>query len=439
METKEYEETQGLQRMKRKFLCIGITLLMGVVIFLIDRFHVPNPTILCMVVVVFAVFFGGCICGILSAGMTLFYSAYFFSDGHNFTQYSGENLYKIGIILLALLAMIITTGMIQNKFLRQTKDLEEMNQLLYQKTISDELSGLYNYRYFLEQLENIWLKCMENQTEISLAMIDIDFFKKYNDYYGHQEGNNCISKVSDILKNNTRCQGGFVARYGGEEFVVVMPDTDAKEAKRIAENFRSLVERSNIEHIKSQLYRYVTISIGVATMIPKKGVTFDTLIKRSDYVLYEVKKAGRNRVFEENDIDTSANIRKTDGKFIFREEQKEAYERLILPVGVFQLVNDKIITLVVSDGLCEMFEVGRLALTEHFDSDMFGNVHPDDVEMLAEVGYRFAREECDYDVTFRTRFHGEEYHNLHVIGKFQNVSEDTRVAFLVYTDLKNFQ
>lgn len=439
METKEYEETQGLQGMKRKFLCIGITLLMGVVIFLIDCFHVPNPTILCMVVVVFAVFFGGCICGILSAGMTLLYSAYFFSDGHNFTQYSGENLYKIGIILMALLAMIITTGMIQNKFLRQTRDLEDMNQLLYQKTISDELTGLYNYRYFLEQLENIWLKCMENQTEISLAMIDIDFFKKYNDYYGHQEGNNCISKVSDILKNNTQCQGGFVARYGGEEFVVVMPDTGASEAKKIAENLRSLVEQSNIEHIKSQLYRYVTISIGVATMIPKKGVTFDTLIKRSDYVLYEVKKAGRNRVFEENDIDTRANIRKTDGKFIFREEQKEAYERLILPVGVFQLVNDKVITLVVSDGLCEMFEVGRLALTEHFDSDMFGNVHPDDVEMLAEVGYRFAREECDYDVTFRTRFHGEEYHKLHVIGKFQNVSEDTRVAFLVYTDLKKFQ
>ena len=435
METKEYGETQGLQRMKRKFLCIGITLLMGVVIFLIDRLHVPNPTILCMVVVVFAVFFGGYACGIVCAGMTLFYSAYFFSDGHKFIQYSNENLYKMGIILVAFFTIVVTTGMIKKKYLSQTKALEDMNQLLYKKTISDELSGLYNYRYFLEQLEKLWQESMKKQSTISMAMIDIDFFKKYNDYYGHQEGNNCISKVSDILRKNIQCQGGFAARYGGEEFVVVMPDTDAKEAKRIAENLRALVEKSDIEHIKSELYRYLTISVGVATILPEKNMSFDTIIKRADYVLYEAKKAGRNRVYEEDDIDTRANIRKSDGKFVFPKEQQEAYERLLLPIGVFQLVDDKVVTLLVSDGLCEMSGAGRLELTEHFDSDMFGSVHPEDAKMLAEVGYRFAREQGDYNLTYRTRFLGTEYHRLHVIGKFQNVNEDTRVAFIVYTDM----
>jgi diguanylate cyclase (GGDEF)-like protein len=438
METRKNGDIQKLRATKNKVMFTGIILFMGLVIFLVDYFHVPNPTILCMVVVVFAVFFGGYVCGILSAAMTLLYSAYFFSENHNFVQYSNVNLFKLEIILFALIAMVFTTGMIKKKFLKQTKALENMNQLLYNKTISDQLTGLYNYRYFLEQLEAMWQKGINQQSEISMAMIDINFFKKYNDYYGHQEGNNCISKVSKILRENTQAPGGFAARYGGEEFVVVMPNIGPIEAKRIAENLRSLVEQSDIEHIKSELYRNLTISVGVATMIPTKDISFDELIKRADYVLYEAKKAGRNRVFEEDDIGTRANVSKSDGKFIFPSEQKEAYERLLLPVGVFQLVEDKVVTLLVSDGLCEMSGAGRLELTEHFDSDMFGGVHPEDVRMLAEVGYRFARGLGDYDVIYRTKFLGDEYHKLHVIGKFQSVSDDTSVAFIVYTDLKNF-
>lgn len=437
METKNNGDTQDWQGTNNKILFIGILLFMGVVIFLADRFHVPNPTILCMVVVVFAVFFGGYICGILSASMTLFYSVYFFSENHNLVQFSDVNLYKVIVILIALIAMVFTTGMIKKKFTKQTKDLESINQLLYKKTISDELTGLYNYRYFLEQLTDMWAKGMEQKAPISMAMIDIDFFKKYNDYYGHQEGNNCIGKVSAILRNNVQCPGGFAARYGGEEFVVVMPNTDAKEAKRIAENLRLLVEQSDIEHIKSELYRYLTISVGVATVTPTKEITFDELIKRSDSALYEAKKAGRNRVFEEDSIDMIANVRKEDGKYVFPPEQREAYERLLLPIGVFQLLGDKVVTLLVSDGLCEMSGAGRLELTDHFNYDMFGSVHPEDVDKLSEIGYRFAREQREYDVTYRSKFLGTEYRKFHVIGKFQNMNDDTRVAFLVYTDMKN--
>lgn len=434
------ETNKGIQEYhcgKNKFSCVFILLLMGICILIINHFQVPNPTIICMIVVVFAVFYGGYVCGVLTSGMTLIYSAYFFSDKHCFYRYSHQNLYKMIIIFSAFSIMVIATGMIKKKLLIQTKELENMNQLLYSKTISDELSGLYNYRYFRDKLQEMWLQRIESRSEISLAIVDIDFFKKYNDYYGHQEGNQCIKLIADILKLNMPCSCGFVARYGGEEFVIVMPDIGAGEAKKILENLRSIIEKQKIEHIKSELYRYLTISIGFATIIPTVEVPFDTLIKRADDVLYEAKKSGRNRVLGEVDVDRIANISKADGRFIFPEQQREVYERLLLPIGVFQLVNDKVVTLLVSDGLCEMLGVGRLELVEHYNSNMFKNVHPDDVEHLSRVGYAFAREKGKYDVIYRTRFHGE-YHKLHVIGKFQTVGENTRVAFLVYTEMKDY-
>lgn len=425
------------RQLKNKLPCLGMILMMGIVILISYCFQIPNPMIICIIVVVLAILSGGYVCGIICGAMTLLYSAYFFSDKHSIFLYSNENLYKIIVIIVALLIMLVSVGMFKQKYLRQTKVLEETNQLLYQKTILDELSGLYNYRYFLERLENMWLEGIVKSSEISLAMIDIDFFKKYNDYYGHQKGNECISTISDILRMNTQCRNGFVARYGGEEFVIVMPDTDAKEAKKIAEKIRSLVEEKEIEHKASELYRYITISIGIATIKPAESISFNTLITRADYVLYEAKSTGRNKVLIEDDIETRANVRKSDGRFIFPREQKEAYERLILPVGVFQLVEDKVITLLVSDGLCEMAGAGRVELIKHFNSNMFGNVHPDDVEALAEAGYKFARELGDYDVIYRTRFSENKYHKLHVVGKFQTVGENTRVAFLVYTDITN--
>lgn len=434
METNNLEFVHENPREKNKFSWVLLLLLMGICILIIDYFKVPNPTIICMIVVVFSMFYGGYVSGVLNAAMTLIYSAYFFSDKHRFFHYYDQNLYKIIIILITFLFMIIVTGVIKKKLTVKTNELEKINQLLYRKSMLDELSGLYNYRYFRYQLQEMWSQRIESQSEISLAIVDIDFFKQYNDHYGHQEGNTCIETISDILKFNVSCPGGFVARYGGEEFVIVMPDVSAKEAKKITRDICSTVEKHRIEHIKSKLYRYLTVSIGFATMIPTIEVSVDALIKRADDILYEAKKSGRNRALGEDDLENIANIRQTDKRFIFSKQQQELYERLLIPIGVYQVVNDRIVTLAVSDGLCEMFELGRIDLMKHFDSDMFQNVHPDDVEHLLNVQNTFSKEQGKYDVIYRARVR-EDYRKKHVIGKFQTVGEDTRVAFFVYTEV----
>jgi HD-GYP domain-containing protein (c-di-GMP phosphodiesterase class II)/PAS domain-containing protein len=130
----------------------------------------------------------------------------------------------------------------------------------------------------------------------------------------------------------------------------------------------------------------------------------------------------------------------SNSKGIFTTEQIEAYERLSIPMAVFQFVNNIVITLLVSDGLCEMVGTVREQLINQYDSDMFGRVHPDDIEMLAEMGYRFARDLENYDVTYRTKLYGkDEFRLVHATGKYQVVGQGIRVAFLTYTDVTDIK
>ena len=123
-------------------------------------------------------------------------------------------------------------------------------------------------------------------------------------------------------------------------------------------------------------------------------------------------------------------------KDVFKREQRKSYEMMSIALAVYQLIDDKEVTLLVSDGLCEMTGKDREYLIQHFNMDMFGNVHPDDVEMLTKLGNRFAREEGAYNVTYRTRLYGsDEYRLVHTVGKFQTVTEGNRVAFFVYSDV----
>lgn len=121
---------------------------------------------------------------------------------------------------------------------------------------------------------------------------------------------------------------------------------------------------------------------------------------------------------------------------VFTTEQRASYEMLSIPLAAYKLAGERIITLLVSDGLCELVGISRKKLMQHFDSNMFGNVHPDDVETLAQIGYRFAKEEGSYDVIYRTKLYGkEEYRYVQTVGKYQNINKKDRVAFLVYTDI----
>lgn len=162
---------------------------------------------------------------------------------------------------------------------------------------TDGLTGVANRRYLDQYLEREWRRAARSAAQISLIMCDIDYFKAFNDAYGHQSGDCCLKKVASALKDTLQRAGDLIARYGGEEFAIVLPDTDARGAAVLAESLRAGVEALGIEHAKSQVSQHVTISLGVATLIPAPGSSYDELISAADKALYRAKQEGRNRVW----------------------------------------------------------------------------------------------------------------------------------------------
>ncbi|MFT6246877.1 MAG: diguanylate cyclase (GGDEF)-like protein [Cognaticolwellia sp.] len=137
---------------------------------------------------------------------------------------------------------------------------------------------------------------MRNELPISIIMIDIDYFKLYNDTYGHQQGDICLKTVANVIQKFLIRPSDLCARYGGEEFFVLLPDTDEKGALHIANRIDINLANEKIEHCKSDINTSVTISMGVASITPTSKITSSQLILRADQVLYKAKKEGRNRV-----------------------------------------------------------------------------------------------------------------------------------------------
>jgi len=162
---------------------------------------------------------------------------------------------------------------------------------------TDALTNIANRRYFDDLLEKQWRLAMRNRTPISLALIDIDFFKQYNDHYGHQLGDACLTQVAHTLREIPKRPTDLIARYGGEEFVALLPDTPMDGAKKVSEALRQAIEQSNIEHHYSNIEKHLTISIGIATNIaPAATQHIESLLRIADENLYIAKKSGRNRV-----------------------------------------------------------------------------------------------------------------------------------------------
>lgn len=174
--------------------------------------------------------------------------------------------------------------------------LEEANEELHRLSYMDGLTNVMNRRFFDESLDREWKRAIENKTPVSLILLDIDFFKNYNDTYGHQSGDDCLKQVATALKGTLKRSVDWVARFGGEEFAVVLPNTDVEGASRVAEALRSSVEALRIPHVQSKVSEYVTISVGVATLIPDWVSKPEELISAADQMLYQAKQDGRNRV-----------------------------------------------------------------------------------------------------------------------------------------------
>ncbi len=163
-------------------------------------------------------------------------------------------------------------------------------------SLTDGLTGLANRRHFDARLTQEWENATRESRPLALALVDIDSFKKYNDSYGHAQGDECLRQIAEVLMSAGRRQYDVAARYGGEEFALILPDSTAKNAAKRAEALRKKIMALKIPHRASVTGKIVTVSIGVAAIIPSTSTQPTDLIARADQALYDAKKQGRNRV-----------------------------------------------------------------------------------------------------------------------------------------------
>jgi len=176
--------------------------------------------------------------------------------------------------------------------------LQEANVQLERLVNLDGLTKLANRRCFDEYLEQEWQRLAREQQSLALIMCDIDFFKNYNDSYGHIVGDDCLKKVSALIQQSVRRPADLAARYGGEEFVVVLPNTDVEGAMAVAEIIRQKLRELAILHQDSAVSQYVTLSMGVTSLIPKLDSNPSVLLTAADYALYRAKELGRNQTYQ---------------------------------------------------------------------------------------------------------------------------------------------
>ena len=212
---------------------------------------------------------------------------------------------EVVMLIAGQLAVSLDNALIysslERKVAERTRQLALANERLSQLSITDPLTGLANRRRLEESLHHEWQRAGRTRTPLSLAMVDIDHFKRYNDQHGHREGDRCLQRIAAQLERSVR-DTDLVARYGGEEFAIVMPDTDAPAAREVAERVRHAVSALAEPLTTDQV---VTASVGVATLHDRERTetgdeagrqALDRLVERADNALYEAKRAGRNRV-----------------------------------------------------------------------------------------------------------------------------------------------
>lgn len=195
------------------------------------------------------------------------------------------------------LAMVTSFG-IALTALERDDFQKQLQRTLHQMEIlatHDALTGLGNRRLFDVTLESEWARAFREQRPIALLLLDADFFKSYNDMYGHIAGDECLCAIAGSIRTTVKRRGDLVARYGGEEFVVLLPGLALEQASQLAETIREGIESMQIEH-KGNQCQYVTISIGCYAMVPDWDVQSQRLVAAADEALYAAKQAGRNRV-----------------------------------------------------------------------------------------------------------------------------------------------
>lgn len=182
------------------------------------------------------------------------------------------------------------------------QELSISNEKLHKLADIDGLTQIYNRRSLDRFMNAEWNRHYRNQKPLSFLFIDIDYFKQYNDTYGHEAGDNCLIEISRILQKNAQRASDIAARFGGEEFAIIFPETTEKEAVQIAKKIISDLNELSIPHSGSSICQHVTMSIGVSTLIPQQPNNCEWILTSADKALYEAKKCGRNCVVEASSL-----------------------------------------------------------------------------------------------------------------------------------------
>ena len=211
------------------------------------------------------------------------------------------DLYKVFVIFIATAAMIFMVGRLKKQVDSRTWELEQMNEKLRLMATVDGLTGVMNRRCCDEMLDREWKRSLREKVPLAIVMVDVDYFKKHNDTYGHQAGDECLRQVAEAMEKRVHRPSDYAARYGGEEFVLLLSNTSLDGAIKVAEDIRLLIENLRLPHAASEVSSYVTISLGVMTLIPDAGMQISEVVRKADQALYYAKRRGRNRVMSYSD------------------------------------------------------------------------------------------------------------------------------------------
>lgn len=326
-------------------------------------------------------------------------------------------------IVIICFSLLITTMVILLASQKLQDEINDMSKHLLLKrekerddarirAMTDGLTRLANRRHFDEALHTEFYRLKRSGAPLSLIMIDIDHFKKFNDSYGHIAGDNCLKQVALGIKNITGRAHDIVARYGGEEFAVILPETDDQRATALAERIRKAVEQLEIPHELSESEKYVTVSLGVVTVSASVIASPETVVDMADKALYRAKKNGRNRVESaEDDVMLYCNTDVTEpglvklvwhqsnecGSLIIDEQHK----------GLFESSNQ-----LLSAVICGSSKEECTALLEKLLAEIVTHFH-DEEEIFKNTGFPGAEEHCQLhkDLVLTASSLAEKYKN----------------------------
>jgi diguanylate cyclase (GGDEF)-like protein len=245
---------------------------------------------------------------IYGSSVVLLLAAAFTAEGHGpFALVPGapasERVILFQLFGLIIVASCIPVGFVIQERYRLERQLKRANHKLGELALLDALTGVRNRHSFDAIMESEWLSACESGTNLSLLYVDVDFFKRFNDAYGHQLGDDCLRRIARALVAGVRGTADCVARYGGEEFVLLLPATSADSARTTADRIAATITELKIPH-KNSPFGFVTATFGVATVRPSHGGNPQRIISLADDALYSAKRGGRNRVEARHEMDT---------------------------------------------------------------------------------------------------------------------------------------